>query len=95
MKHYYVYILASKRNGTLYIGVTNDLIRRVYEHKNNTIEGFTQKYNVHMLVYYEQTESIDSALVREKQLKKWKREWKIDLIEQNNPEWNDLYHDLI
>ncbi len=80
MKTYYIYILASKRNGTLYIGVTNDLLRRVYEHKNNLIEGFTSKYQVHQLVYYETTSEVTAALRREKQLKKWKRPWKIELI---------------
>lgn len=95
MKNYYVYILSSKRNGTLYIGVTNDLIRRVYEHKNNLIDGFTKKYSVHTLVYYEQTENIETAITREKRLKKWYRKWKIELIEKNNPEWNDLYEELI
>jgi putative endonuclease len=92
---YYVYILASKRNGTLYIGVTSELIKRVYEHKNNLINGFTKKYNVHRLVYYEPTEGINSAIKREKQLKKWKRGWKIELIKKNNPDWRDLYFELI
>jgi len=92
---YYVYILASKRNGTLYIGVTSNLIKRIYEHKNNFIEGFTKKYNVHSLVYYEMTEDVTSAIEREKQLKKWKRNWKIELIEKKNPEWKDLYFDLM
>ncbi len=91
MKTYYVYILASKRNGTLYIGVTNDLLKRVYEHKKNLIEGFTSKYQVHQLVYYETTSEVTAALRREKQLKKWKRAWKIELIEKNNPQWIDLY----
>jgi putative endonuclease len=95
MKQYYVYILASKRNGTLYIGVTNNLLKRVYEHKNNLIEGFTQKYNVHNLVYYEQHNDIGKAITREKQMKKWKRQWKIELIEKSNPQWNDLYNDAI
>ena len=90
MKSYYVYILANKRNGTLYIGVTNDLERRIYEHKNNIIEGFTQQYNIKKLVYFEETGSIKSALEREKQLKNWKREWKLDLIESSNPEWKDI-----
>ena len=94
MKSYYVYILASKRNGTLYIGVTNDLIKRVYEHKNDFIEGFTKKYQVHQLVYYETTSEIISALQREKQLKKWKRAWNIELIEKNNPQWKDLYETI-
>jgi putative endonuclease len=92
---YYVYIMASKRNGTLYIGVTNNLIKRVYEHKNNLVEGFTKKYNIHQLVYYEQTEDAMSAIEREKRLKAWKRQWKLNLIEQVNPEWKDLYNGLI
>ena len=87
--------MASKKNGTLYIGVTNNIIRRVYEHKNNEVEGFTKKYEVHLLVYYEQTENIESALNREKQLKKWNREWKINLIQKENPDWKDLYNELI
>ena len=95
MKTYYVYILASKRNGTLYIGVTNDLIKRVYEHKNSLVEGFTKKYFVHKLVYYEQTEDIYSAIQREKRLKKWNRAWKIKLIEDFNCNWKDLYYELI
>ncbi|KPK96345.1 hypothetical protein AMJ80_00520 [bacterium SM23_31] len=94
MNDFYVYILASKRNGTLYIGVTNDISKRVYEHKNDLVEGFTKKYNVHMLVYYEQTGDINFALKREKCLKKWKRAWKIELIEKFNPDWKDLYYDL-
>lgn len=93
--NYFIYILASKRNGTLYIGVTSNLIRRVWEHKNNAVDGFTKKYNVYMLVYFEQTENVQSALLREKQLKKWKREWKLKLIEKDNPKWKDLYSDLI
>lgn len=92
---YYIYILASKRNGTLYVGVTNNLIRRIFEHKNNLIEGFTQKYNVKNLVYYEQTDDVGSAIIREKRLKTWKRSWKIKLIEDFNPTWKDLYNDLI
>lgn len=91
MKNYYVYILASQRNGTLYIGVTNDLVRRVYEHKQGFVKGFTSRYAVHKLVYFEHTQSIDAALTREKELKKWRRQWKIDLIEEKNPEWADLY----
>ncbi|NTV41630.1 MAG: GIY-YIG nuclease family protein [Candidatus Moranbacteria bacterium] len=89
-KTYWVYIMASRRNGTLYIGVTEDLIRRVYQHKNNLVDGFTKKYGVHNLVYSENTNDIVSALTREKQLKKWKREWKINLIEKENPRWQDL-----
>jgi putative endonuclease len=95
MKDYYVYIMASKKNGTLYIGVTNNLIKRVYEHKNNLVKGFTQKYNIHTLVYYESTPDIKSAIAREKQLKFWHRSWKIALIENDNPNWNDLYANLI
>ena len=95
MKQFYVYILASKRNGTLYIGVTNDLIRRVYEHKNDLAAGFTKKYGVHRLVWYEQCDEIAPAIQREKRLKKWNRQWKIELIEKDNPDWNDLYLQLI
>ena len=90
MHHYYVYILATKQNGTLYIGVTNDLERRIYEHKSNLIDGFTRTYNIHRLVYYEETTDIPGALQREKQLKAWQRKWKIQLIEELNPEWRDL-----
>ncbi|MEE8388246.1 MAG: GIY-YIG nuclease family protein [Acidiferrobacterales bacterium] len=95
MKAPAVYILASQRNGTLYTGVTSDLIKRVWEHKNNLAEGFTQKYNTHRLVYYEQHPNMDSAIVREKQIKKWNRQWKLQLIEERNPEWNDLYESLL
>lgn len=91
---YYIYILTNKRNGTLYIGVTSNLIKRVYEHKNNIIEGFTKKYYIHKLIYYEITNDIESAIRREKQLKKWNRKWKLELIENNNPEWKDLYFEL-
>ena len=94
MRQYYVYILASRRNGTLYVGMTNDLIRRVWEHKNNLVEGFTKKYGVHCLVWYEGAETPTAGLVREKQLKKWKRAWKLQLIEEMNPTWSDLYDDL-
>ena len=90
-----VYILASKRNGTLYVGVTTNLIKRVWEHKNDFVEGFTQKYQVHHLVWYEMHENIASALTREKQLKEWKRKWKLDLIESINPEWRDLYPTIV
>jgi len=95
VKSYYVYILASKRNGTLYIGVTNNLMKRVYEHKNSLVKGFTQKYHVCSLVYYEQCENVESAIRREKQLKVWHRGWKIRLIEETNPEWKDLYYSII
>ena len=95
MKAPAVYILASQRNGTLYTGVTSDLIKRIWEHKNNLAEGFTRKYNTHRLVYYEQHPNMDSAIVREKQIKKWNRQWKLQLIEERNPEWNDLYQSLL
>ncbi len=92
-KSYYVYILASKKNGTLYTGVTNNLLRRVFEHKNNITKGFTFGYEVHKLVYFEQTDSIVTAIEREKKLKVWHRDWKIKLIEEMNPKWNDLYYE--
>ncbi len=95
LKTYYVYILASKRNGTLYIGVTNDLIKRVYQHKNKLGSCFTSKYNIDTLVYYESADSIEDAIRREKQLKWWKRNWKLKLIEKDNKEWEDLYNRLI
>ncbi len=95
MKYYYVYILASKPRGTLYIGMTNDLVRRVYEHKEGLVEGFTKKYKVHALVYYQQCEDIESVIQREKQLKAWHREWKIKLIEETNPTWKDLYNTIL
>ena len=94
MKEYYVYILASDKNGTIYTGVTNNIIRRLDEHKQHLTEGFTSKYNVAKLVYFEQTSSIESAIRREKQLKRWNRAWKIDLIEQRNPLWCDLSDDF-
>jgi len=94
-KQYYIYIMATKRDGMLYIGVTSDLIKRVYEHKNDMVDGFTHKYHIHSLVYFEITEDINSAISREKQLKKWNRAWKIALIKKNNPEWLDLYYDLL
>jgi len=93
--NYYVYILANKKNGTLYIGVTNNLERRMYEHKNGLIEGFTNKYNIKKLVYFETTDDVYSALQREKCLKKWKRAWKIRLIEESNKNWSDLSEDWI
>ncbi len=90
-QQFYIYILASCRNGTLYIGSTSDLVKRVYEHKNKLIGGFTKKYNITILVHYEITDLRVSAVHREKQLKKWKRNWKLRLIEDNNPKWEDLY----
>jgi putative endonuclease len=92
-KTYYVYILASKRKGTLYIGVTNDIERRVYQHKDGKVEGFTKKYGVTMLVWFEEWGDIGDAIHRETRLKKYKRDWKINLIEQSNPEWLDLARD--
>ena len=94
-KSYYIYILANKRNGTLYIGVSSNLKKRIYEHKNEIIEGFTKKYKIHLLVYYELFNNINEAIAREKQLKKWNRKWKMELIEKVNPQWKDLYDDLI
>ena len=94
MKQYYVYILAGKRNGTLYIGVTNNLTRRVYEHKNNIFDGFTKQHNVKTLVYYEKYDDIQKAITREKQMKKWNRQWKMRLIDHFNPKWKDLYCDM-
>ncbi|MFL9879191.1 GIY-YIG nuclease family protein [Herbaspirillum rhizosphaerae] len=92
---YFVYILASQRNGTLYIGVTGDVVRRVHEHKYGLIPGFTQKYGVKDLVYVEVLDDIVSAIAREKQLKAWRRAWKIELIEKTNPYWNDLYATVV
>ena len=92
---YYVYIMASKRNGTLYIGVTNDLVRRVYEHKSDFVSSFTKTYGTHSLVYFEQTNDVDAALNREKRLKHWLRKWKIALLEERNPEWKDLWEEII
>ena len=95
VKTYYVYILASKRNGTLYTGLTNNLLRRVDQHKNTEIPGFTQRYHVHTLVYFESFARIQDAIKREKCLKRWKRQWKLRLIEQANPQWRDLFDELV
>lgn len=94
MKIHYVYILASKKNGTLYIGVTNDLASRMEVHKLGLISGFTKKYNIKILVYFEEIDDIYLAIQREKDLKKWKRSWKLKLIEESNPHWEDLYNNL-
>ncbi len=94
-KSYFVYILASKRNGTLYIGMTSNLLKRVDQHKNNLADGFTAKYGVHQLVYYERYRNVNDAIKREKRLKKWNRQWKIELIEKGNPEWRDLFDGLV
>lgn len=95
MKQHFVYILASQRNGTLYIGVTTDLLKRMWQHKNKAIPGFTAKYNVNMLVHYEVYDDYWIAANRERQLKNWKRKWKLDLIEKDNPEWNNLHSDIV
>jgi putative endonuclease len=94
MKQGYVYILANKRNGTLYVGVTSNLAQRIYQHKNNLMEGFTRKFQIHQLVYFEARVRIDDAIAREKSLKKWRRKWKLQLIEGTNPDWRDLYGDI-
>ena len=91
---FYVYLLASRRHGTLYLGVTNNLVRRVYEHKTKAAPGFTKRYNVDRLVWFEIHDEILSAIVREKELKKWRRDWKIRLIEESNPNWVDLYEGI-
>lgn len=91
---YYVYVMANKRNGTIYIGVTNDLMRRVYEHREGLMKGFTKRYGLKMIVYYEVFGSITNAIQRETSLKRWPRRWKLDLIEQRNPQWRDLYEEI-
>ena len=91
---YYVYVLASGRNGTLYVGVSNDLVRRVYEHREGLVPGFTKRHGVHRLVHWEEFAEIVEAISREKRVKRWLRKWKLELIEQNNPTWRDLYEDL-
>ena len=91
---YYVYILSNQRRGTLYIGVTSNLVKRVYEHKHLLVNGFTKKYKVHQLVYYEIAQDAEMAILREKQMKKWNRLWKLRLIEEHNPDWKDLYDNL-
>ena len=95
MKNYYVYILTNKPRGTLYIGMTNNLVRRGYEHRNGLADGFTKKYSLKMLVYFEVFNRVEDAILREKRLKKWNRQWKIDLIEKVNPNWDDLYEKLV
>jgi putative endonuclease len=92
---YFVYILASQRHGTLYVGVTNNLVRRIYEHREKLIEGFTSQYNVTRLVWFDQTDSIEEAITHLKRLERWRREWKIELIEKNNPAWDDLYERIL
>jgi putative endonuclease len=90
-----VYLLASRRNGTLYVGVTSNLVKRIWEHKNNVVKGFAQKYGVHTLVWFELHETMESAIRREKAIKEWKRDWKLKLIEQQNPAWRDLYSEIL
>jgi putative endonuclease len=94
MKNPCVYILASGRSGTLYIGVTSDLIARIWQHKNDVVEGFTKRYSVHTLVWFEQHATMESAITREKAIKAWKRSWKVELIEAQNPDWRDLYAEI-
>jgi len=95
MKNPAVYILASKKNGTLYIGVTSDLVKRTWQHKNRIVSGFTEQHQVDRLVYFEQFDDMENAIMREKVLKKWQRAWKIRLIEKTNPDWLDLYDEII
>ena len=94
MKQPCVYLLASKRNGTLYVGVTSNLLRRVWQHKNDVMEGFTKRYGVHNLVWYESHDTMESAITRENAIKEWKRAWKLSLVEKDNPSWLDLYEEL-
>jgi putative endonuclease len=94
-RFYYVYLLASGRNGTLYVGVTNDLARRVGEHKEHVVPGFTKRYNVTRLMWFEQHNSVEAAITRERQIKAWKRQWKIDLFRETNPHWDDLYFSIL
>jgi putative endonuclease len=94
-KQYYVYMLASKRNGTLYTGITSDLIKRIWQHKEGLVDGFSKQYKTRTLVYFEAYEDVEEAILREKRIKKWNRKWKIKLIEKNNPNWDDIYQRLI
>ena len=94
-KQFYVYILASRRNGTLYTGMTSNLVKRAWQHRNGEMDGFTKKYGVKRLVYYETHQNAESAIMREKQIKKWNRQWKLRLIEKDNPQWNDLYELIV
>jgi putative endonuclease len=92
---YFMYIFASRRNGTLYVGMTSDLIKRVYEHKSDLVDGFTKRYAVHELVYFEIVDNVETAIAREKQIKRWNRKWKVRVIEKMNRDWRDLYPDLL
>ena len=94
-EQFFIYILASRKDGALYIGVTSDLVKRIWEHKNRLVKGFSKKYNTDKLVYYEQCMDGKNAIQREKQLKKWNRKWKVELLERNNPDWKDLYYELL
>lgn len=94
-KNFFVYILASKNNGTLYIGVTSNLVQRIWQHKQGVLDSFTKRYAVYNLVYFEQHLNAESAIRREKRLKEWQRQWKIDLIEKDNPDWRDLYSSIL
>jgi putative endonuclease len=94
-KQYYVYIICNKPNGTLYTGITSDLIKRIWQHKKGLVEGFSKKYGVKTLVYFEVLKDVEEAILREKRIKKWNRKWKINLIEKANPDWNDLYQNLV
>ena len=91
----YTYIISNKKQGTLYVGVTSNLIKRIYEHKQKSVKGFSDRYNLHKLVYYEMHDTIELAIAREKQLKNWHRQWKINLIEETNADWNDLYESIL
>ena len=95
MKEYYIYIIANKKCGTIYTGVTNNLIRRIYAHKQGLVDGFSKKYQLHHLVYFAVHSDINEAILREKRIKKWRREWKFNLIEKNNPHWVDLYAEIV
>ena len=95
MKNYYIYLLANKKNGTLYTGSTSDLVKRIWEHKNKVIKGFTEKYDVTQLVYYEVCNDVNEAIKRENQIKRWRRQWKMQLIEKTNPDWRDLYDEVL
>lgn len=94
-KQYYVYIICNKRNGTLYTGITSNLIKRIWQHKNGLVEGFSKRYSIKLLVYFEAHNDVEEAIFREKRIKKWNRKWKLNLIEKNNPNWDDLYQSLI
>ncbi len=93
-KHFYVYIMTNKKHGTMYIGVTSNIIKRIWEHKNHVVKGFTEKYNLDKLVYYEVHDNAESAIRKEKRLKEWQRLWQVDLVDKFNPEWHDLYDSI-